>query len=98
MEPNDHIKAKIAKALLSQNDPGKRRRLILIHVAVLLVLFFTHSYFSNLTSPLKLIPQTISAMGMGFVMVHILSLRRFGSIAVFIDWPKVKNSAQQTAP
>lgn len=95
METNDYIKTRIAKGLLSQFDPKKRKRLTLIYVGALLGLFLIHCYFSNMATPLKLLPQTMSAIGMGYVMLSVLSLRRFGYVAEFIDWPKVKESAEQ---
>jgi hypothetical protein len=98
MEPNDHIKARIAKGLLSQFDPKKRKRLALIYVGTLLVLFLMHGYFSSMATPLRLMPQTMSAIGMGYVMLCVLSLRRFGYVADFIDWSKVKGSAGQVGP
>jgi hypothetical protein len=98
MQTNDHIKAKIAKALLSQHDQKKRNRQILVYVGALLALFFAHSYFSNMASPLKLIPQTMTAIGMGYVLLCILSLRRFAYVSEFIDWSKVKKSAEQGGP
>ena len=95
MEPTELIRTKVAMALLNQQDSKKRNRLAWIYVAVLLVLFATHTYFSNMTSPLKLIPQTMSAIGTGYVILLVLSLRRFGYVAEFIDWSKVKKSAEQ---
>ena len=97
MQPNDHIKAKFAKALLSQHDKKKRNRKILVYIGALLALFFAHSYFSDLMSPLKLIPQTMMAIGMGYVMMCIQSLRQFAYVSDFIDWSKVKESAEQGA-
>lgn len=93
MNPNEFLKSKIAKALLSQEDVRKRNRQILIYAVALLALFAAHSYFTNLTTPLKLIPQTMTAMGMGYVLLYIQSLRRFGYVADFIDWEKVRESA-----
>jgi len=97
MEPADYIKAKVAKTLLNQNDSKKRKRSTLIYIAVLVGLFLAHTYFSNMATPLKLIPQTMSAIGMGYVILLILSLRRFGYVAEFIDWPMVKKSAEQVS-
>ena len=94
MNPHDSIKARIAKALLSQQDSGKRKRQILILAGALLSLFLAHSYFSNMETPLKLIPQTMTAIGMGYVMLYMHSLRRFPYVAEFIDWAKVKESAE----
>lgn len=91
------MKTKVAKALLRQRDPQQRRRLILIYSGTLLVLFLAHGYFSNLASPLKLIPQTMTAIGMGYVILYILSLRRFNHLADFIDWAKVTESAEPSA-
>lgn len=97
MDSNESIKAKVAKALLDQHDAKKRKRLILSYAAVLVFLFLIHSYFSNLESPLKLIPQTMSAIGMGYVILLVLSLKRFAYVAEFIDWPRVKETAEQAA-
>jgi hypothetical protein len=91
------MKTKVAKALLRQRDPQQRSRLILIYSAALLGLFLAHGYFSNLASPMKLIPQTITAIGMGHVISYILSLRRFGHVADFIDWTKITGSAGPSA-
>jgi hypothetical protein len=93
MNPDEFLKSKIAKALLGQHDVRKRNRQILIYVVALLALFAAHSYFTNLTTPLKLIPQTMTAMGMGYVLLCIQSLRRFGYVAEFMDWEKVRESA-----
>jgi len=97
MEPKEYIKAKIAKALLSQHDVKNRNRQILVYVGGLLALFVAHSYSSNMATPLKLIPQTMTAIGMGYVMLSILSLSRFVYVAEFIDWAKVKESVDQDA-
>lgn len=64
------------------------------YVVALLVLFLCHAYFSNLTSPLKLIPQTMAAISMGYVVLCILSLRRFIYLTDFIDWAMVTKSAE----
>ena len=93
MPSQELLKSKIAKALLSQHDVRKRNRQTLVCVVALLALFAAHSYFTNLTTPLKLIPQTMTAMGMGYVLLCIQSLRRFGYVAEFIDWEKVRESA-----
>ncbi len=93
MNPNELLKSKIAKALLNQQEVRKRNRQILICVVALLALFAAHSYFTNLATPLKLIPQTMTAMGMGYVLLYIQSLRRFGYVAEFMDWEKVRESA-----
>ncbi len=95
MESTDPIKAKVAKALLTQHDSKKRKRLNLIYLAALIVLFLIHNYSANIATPLKLIPQTMSAIGMGYVLTVILSLRKFAYIAEFIDWSKVNESADQ---
>ena len=83
------MRKKIAKGLLRQRDPQGRRRLMLIYAVAFLVLFAATGYFSNLTSPLKVIPQTMTAIGMGYVMLFISSLRQFKHVAEFIDWAKV---------
>ena len=88
------MKAKIAKGLLRQRDPIQRRRMILIGYIVLLLLFLAHGFFSNLSSPLKLIPQTLTAIGMGYVILHTIAIRQFRYVAEFIDWTKVKESAE----
>lgn len=62
---------------------------MLRYSVVLLLLFLAHTYFSSLSSPLKLIPQTFFAMTMGFVILYITSLRQFKYVAEFIDWNKV---------
>ena len=63
---------------------------------VLLLLFLAHAYFSNRSSPLKLIPQTFLAMTMGFVLLYITSLMQFRHVAEFIDWHKVAEVADPT--
>lgn len=99
MEPIDYIKSKVAKSLLIQRNSRERKRLILWHGGALFILFLMHTYFSNLGSALKLIPQTMTAIGMGYVLLSILSLRRFIYLIDFIDWEKVTESVeQQVAP
>ncbi|MBA4149449.1 MAG: hypothetical protein H0X66_15155 [Verrucomicrobia bacterium] len=61
-------------------------------------MFLAHSYFSNLSSPLKLIPQTVAAVSMGYVILYIISLRQFKYIAEFIDWDKVSKIAEPSTP
>jgi len=95
MEAVDHIKIKVAKSLLSQRDSKQRKRQVLGYIVTLIVLLFVHSYFSNLASPLKLIPRTMTAIGMGYVILSILSLRRFIYLTDFIDWEKVTKSVEQ---
>jgi len=87
------MKIKVAKALLRQGDPRQRRRMILTYWGVLLALVLGHSYFSDLTSPLKLIPQMITAILMGYAIICIILLRQFTYVAEFIDWEKVTESA-----
>jgi hypothetical protein len=70
--------------------------LMLTYSTVLLLLFLAHTYFSNLSSPLKLIPQTGLAMAMGYVLLFIVSLRQFKYLADFIDWNKVAEVADPT--
>jgi hypothetical protein len=55
----------------------------------LVLLFIAHGYFSNLSSALKLIPQTFVAVAMGYVILSIVSLRQFKYVSEFIDWGKV---------
>jgi hypothetical protein len=98
MKPVDPIKANVAKSLLNQRDPGRRKRTALTCLGGLLALFLIHAYFSNLASPLKLIPQTFCAIGMGYALLYLLSLRRFEYVAEFIDWAKVKQSAGEASP
>lgn len=97
MDSTDYIKVKVAQSLLNQHNSEKRRRSFFMYGAVFVILFFTHSFFSSMTNPLKLIPQTFSAIGMGYVILLILSLRRFGYVAEFIDWPSVKETAEEVS-
>lgn len=94
MKSDCSIKTRIAKSLLRQRDARQRKRQILGLAVLLVVLFLTHTYFANLASPLKLIPQTLAAIGMGYVILCILSLRRFTCLIDFIDWPEVTKSAE----
>ena len=88
------MKTKIAKGLLRQREVLQRRRLMLIYALVLFLLFVVHCFFSNLSSPLKLIPQTFTAIAMGYMILSIISLRQFTHVAEFIDWTKVIASAE----
>ncbi len=88
------MRARIATGLLRQRDQGRRRVLIRRYAIGLVLLFLAHSYFSNLSSPLKLIPQTAAAIAMGYVLLLISSLRQFKYVAEFIDWGKVTASAR----
>lgn len=90
------MRTKVANALLRQRDQHSRSRLILTYSVVLVLLFAAHSYFSNLSSPLKLIPQTFAAVAMGYVLLSIISLRQFKYVAEFIDWAKVTRTAEPT--
>ena len=89
---------KVATALLRQRDERRRRRMILTYSIVLLLIFLAHSYFSNLSSPLRLIPQTFAAVAMGYIILCIISLRQFKYVAEFIDWAKVSRIAEPSAP
>jgi hypothetical protein len=91
------MKTKIAKALLRQRDPHQRRRLLVTYSVALLLLLLGHGYFSNLSSPLKLIPQTMTAIAMGYMILYIISLRQFKFVADFIDWTKVTETAEPSA-
>jgi hypothetical protein len=98
MDSDHYITTKIARELLNQNDPTKRNRLMLKSIGVLLALTAMHGFFSNLESPRKLVPQTMSAIFMGYTLLYILSLRRFDYLARFIDWRKVEENAGEGAP
>jgi hypothetical protein len=87
------MRTKIAIGLLRQRDEHRRRRMVLTYAVGLVLLFVAHSYFSNLSTPLKLIPQTLTAITMGYVVLLILSLRQFKYVAEFIDWQKVTEFA-----
>ncbi|TAE77232.1 MAG: hypothetical protein EAZ84_05000 [Verrucomicrobia bacterium] len=87
------LRVKIAKSLLNQQDPAKRKRLVLWYLGGLVGLFLAHHHFSGMTTPLKLVPQTMSAIGMGYVILCLRSVQQFGRVAEFIDWSKVKESA-----
>jgi hypothetical protein len=91
------MRTKVAIALLRQRDEHRRKRLVLTYALGLVVLFVGHSYFSNLVSPLKLIPQTFTAIAMGYVLLLIISLRQFKYVAEFIDWSKVTALAEPGA-
>lgn len=83
------IKNRIAHALLRQRDV-RGRRILLIKYAVLLALtFLAHTYFVNLATPLRLIPQTMSAIAMGYLLTALAAVRNFRIVAEFIDWEKV---------
>jgi hypothetical protein len=88
---------KLATALLRQRDDRQRRRMLFTYSGLLGLLFLAHSFFTHLSSPLKLIPQTAAAISMGFFLVHIVSLRRFNEVAEFIDWARVAEAAGQSA-
>lgn len=92
------MRTKIAKALLRQRDQHRRRRLILIYSIGLLLLVLAHRYFSNLSLPLKLFPQTFAAISIGYVILYIISLRQFKYVAEFIDWAKVMEIAEPSSP
>ena len=92
-EKAERMTSRIATGLLRQRDQGQRRVLVRRYVIGLVLLFLAHSYFSNLSSPLKLIPQTAAAIAMGYVLLLISSLRQFRYVAEFIDWGKVTTSA-----
>jgi hypothetical protein len=92
------MKTKIAKGLLRQRDPIQRRRMILICSIVLLLLLLAHGFFSDMASPLKLIPQTLTAIGMGYLILQIVALRQFTHLVEFIDWTKVKEAAEPAHP
>ncbi|GMU23821.1 MAG: hypothetical protein AMXMBFR13_38990 [Phycisphaerae bacterium] len=68
--------------------------MIVRYLALLLLLFIAHTYFSNLDSPLKLIPQTMAAISMGWVLMLVLSLRHFTYLAEFIDWTQVTQATE----
>lgn len=91
---NTVMKTKIAKSLLRQRDPIQRRRMIFTSALVLLLLFFAHGFFAELASPLKLIPQTFTAIGMGYIILQIIALRQFAYVAEFMDWAKVTEAAE----
>lgn len=91
------MKTRVATVLLRQRDDKRRRGMILRYSAVLMLLFVAHSYFSNLSSPLRLIPQTAAAVGMGYFLLFILSLRQFKAVSEFIDWAKVMEIAEPNA-
>ncbi len=84
------MKKKFAQALLRQREEGQRRRLSASYTGILVILFLGHSLVLNMTSPLKLIPQTASAIGMGYLLLMIISLRQFRWLVDFIDWSKVE--------
>jgi len=88
------MRAKVAKGLLHQKDQHQRNRLVLVLSIALVVLFLADVCFANLSSPLKLIPQTFAAVAMGYVLLYIRSLRQFKFVAEFINWPKVTDAAE----
>jgi predicted neutral ceramidase superfamily lipid hydrolase len=89
------MKKKVAISLLRHRDERSRRRSILMYAVGLVFLFLAHTYFAKLSTPLKLIPQTITAVSMGYVVLLIMSLRQFKYVAEFIDWRKVTEIAEQ---
>jgi hypothetical protein len=89
------MRTKVAIGLLRQRDEQRRRRSILRYAVGLVLLFVAHSYFSSLSTPLKLIPQTMTAVSMGYVVLLIISLRQFKYVSEFIDWEKVTEIAEQ---
>ena len=89
------IESKIAKALLRQRDPGRRLRMMLTYAVMTLLLLGVHAFVSNsMESPVKVIPQTMAAVGMGYLMLYIISLRHFRHVSGFIDWTKVEEAAE----
>ena len=88
---------KLAKALLRLKDQRSRRRHMFIYAIILVVLFAAHAFFTNMDTPLKLIPQMLAAIGMGYVLSYILSVRQFKYLATFIDWENVSRTAEPGA-
>ena len=88
-EKDQRTRSRIATGLLRHRNHGRRRALIGRYAVGLVLLFIAHSYFSNLSSPLKLIPQTFAAVAMGYAILSIASLRQFKYVSEFIDWDKV---------
>lgn len=66
------MKDKFAQGLLRQREEGQRRRLSTFYTGILAMLFLGHALVSSLASPLKLLPQTALAIGMGYVHFLII--------------------------
>jgi uncharacterized membrane protein len=87
-------RCKIAKALLKQRDKKKRRKTAIIYFSALILCFLMHNYFSDLTTPLKVLPETFLAMIMGYIITVIISLWNFRVVSEFINWEKVTSASQ----
>ena len=92
------MRTKIARALLRQRDPRQRQRLLLRSYAAFLLFFAAYCYFCNLSSPLKLIPQTFTGLAMGYLMLSITALRQFKYVTEFIDWARVSAVVEPSGP
>lgn len=80
--------------LVRQRDYRQRKKMVFRYMVVLTLVFLAHTYFSNLSTPLKLIPQTLAAITMGYIVILIISVRQFTHISEFIDWTKVNTAAE----
>ena len=89
------IRVKIAQLLLSRRERNHRRRSIAWYSVWLVLAFSAHGYFSNLATPLKLIPQTLLAYLMGYLVTMIASVFKFPFLAEFIAWEKVSEVAER---
>jgi hypothetical protein len=85
----------VANSLLRQRDDKQRKKMIIGCLAGVIVCFCLHSYVSNFTSPLKLIPQTGLAFIMGYLVILGQSLQKFSIVAEFIDWEKVEAAKKE---
>lgn len=93
MTKEDAIKKKLALTLLKQRDEKNLKKQKILYLLLLLVTFGLHLFFSNLETPLKLIPQTMCALYMGFLIYVLSTIGQFRYVKEFILWDKVEEEA-----
>ena len=85
-----------AKRLLRLADYRGRRHLILRNVLLLALCFIGHTLSHRWNSPLSLIPETFLAAFMGYLLLLIMSTRRFQLVGKYINWDAVQEDAEQS--
>jgi len=96
MNEEHPAKIRLAESFIQQRRPEIRKKLIIKNLIVFGLLFLAHSFSSNLETPLKLIPQTMSAVGMGYVLFILVAIKQFSLVVDFIDWEKVESHTEQS--
>ena len=85
---------KIARQFLKVRDPGHRRGMVIKYVAIIVVFAVLNSLSHRWDSPLSMMPETATAIFMGYFVLLAICVMKFPLEAQFINWEAVEEAAQ----